>query len=248
MNQTNIPQQGISGVEGGGQVTIYQYFLASPYFAGFGSSQSIERKTFLNTFDQLSTTVRDFLSSDETAYAITTICQNYGLEDDQVAELASTVRELVVGEIFIKDFSTLISSKLGIDDVKAGEITNKLISKSFGPIIEDVKRIQRSKFPEKIMRLQKEGRPEGLTRPPTPRAGSPGPQLDAVQPPQRPVQQAPTPQMSIPPEEQPKKPEFKIPNLGESIAKEGGNNAKRSLEEELEKVASVIDLRGNPKE
>ncbi len=239
MDQTNLQQRGISGVEGGGQVTIYQYFLASPYFAGFGNFENIERKMFLSTFDQLSMPLRDFLSSDETVYKITALSQNYNLEDDQVAELASTIRELVVGKVFIKDFPTLISSKLGIDNTKAEEMANKLISKSFGPIIEDVKRIQRSKFPEKIQQLQKEGRPEGLTRGEAPRlpAQPPKPPMTDIRP-----GPAPTPQPQ-------QRPEFKIPDLAPKIEvkPQSSTGAQKSLEEELEKVASVIDLRDKSK-
>lgn len=197
---------------------LYEYFIASPYMADFDDLNSNEHKIFLGSYSNFPMSLKTFIAASQTANVIYAIGKEYNLKDSKISQLSSSVRELVTGKIFIQDFPAALSLKLGLDNTKTGEMTNKLISKSFAPIIEDVKRIQRSKFPEKIMQLQKEGRSEGLTKPP----------LADVQP--------------------PKKPEVKIPNLGEPITKEDDRSARKSLEEELEKVASVIDLRSNPKE
>src|SRR3990167_8900680 len=181
MDEQITSQQNISlsGISGGGEIDIYTYFTASPYFAGFDSYESPERKIFLSSFRSLSPSLREFLSSDTTASTIFTTGQSYNLDDNQIFTLAKAVRELLLGKIFIKDFPLTLSSKLGIDDIKAGEIANKIISKSFGPIIEDVKRIQRSKFPDKIMQMQKESRPEGLNQ----ASAKPAPIKTEVEPP-----------------------------------------------------------------
>lgn len=164
--QTNPqPNISISGISGGGEIDIYTYFTASPYFAGFTSHNSPEMKIFLGLYRTLPDSLRQFIASDETALTIFTTGQSFNLDDGQIFNLARTIRELLIGNIFIKDFPITISSKLGIDDIKAGEIANKIISKSFGPIIEDVKRIQRSKFPDKIAQIQKSSQPTGLTQP-----------------------------------------------------------------------------------
>jgi hypothetical protein len=285
----------------------------------------------------MSQSLKNFLASTETATNISSVGLSYDLDDNQVSKVAGTLRELILGKIFIKDFPVTISSKLGIDDVKAGEIVNKLVSQSFGPIIEDVKRIQRSSFPDKVTAMQKEIQPTGLNqptaRPDSPQAARPDisqqakpsaptipeeiknvpltqpgvpiqsgqspatesrildmigtrPDVQSVRPPSIPplVQQSkpepipnppaqltpkPTGQ-SMPPAQEarlsprlsesgagaPQERQFKMPDLGpinatpgqqQSTAKEGqpgqGQNAQKSLEEELEKVAGVIDLR-----
>ena len=144
---------------------VYHYFVASPMYAGFGDLNTPERILFLDSIYRISLNLRNYLTSGDTVELIFSIGKEYNFEDGKISQLSMLVRELLVGKIFIKDFPTTISSKLGIDDIKAGEIANKIISKSFGPIIEDVKRIQRSKFPDKIAQIQKESQPAGLTQP-----------------------------------------------------------------------------------
>lgn len=244
MDEQIIPQQTVSGISGGGELSLYQYFIASPLMAGFNDFTGSDRKIFLAEYVNLSLSLKNYLSSTETAISVSAIGLNYQLEDSQVYLLAATIRELLTGKIFIKDFPTTLSSKLGIDDTKAGEIANKLISQSFGPIIEDLKRIQRSKFPEKIMELQKETRPTGLNQPSA-----------------KPLETKP---QQLASKQQATSDKFKIPDLDSldltrdkqpvvrpnspQVTAENGDTAKKSLEEELQKVASVIDLRNKPQE
>ncbi|MDP3696664.1 MAG: hypothetical protein Q8R55_01375 [Candidatus Taylorbacteria bacterium] len=318
MDEQTVSQQNISlsGISGGGEIDIYTYFTASPYFAGFTSHNSPDMKVFLGLYQTLPDSLRQFIASDVTASTIFTTGQSYDLDDEQIFILAKSIRELVVGNIFIKDFPTTMSSRLGIDDIKAEELVNKIISKSFGPIIEDVKRIQRSKFPDKISQIQKESRPTGITQPGA-RPLPPRPEIPSLEveprkslevqpqkPENRPLAQPqtvrPPPQMP-PPTSQSQGQEAKPPYLeaqlpsnrsvesirpprpeagemGEARLKEAArpevgearperaaqpttaprsdlpgrtdlNNgiksqdAQKSLEQELEKVANVIDLR-----
>ena len=224
--------------------SIFHYFTASPMYAGFGNLTSPERILFLDNFQKMSPTLRTYMTSSDTVELIFSTGKEYGLEDHQISELGILVRELLAGKIFIKDFSAIVSSRFGVDDVKAGEIVNKLISQSFSPIIEDIKRIQRSKFPEKIMQLQKEGRPKGLTRSEAPRLPA-----QPLKPPMTDIRPRPAPPQQ-PPQQAQTKPEFNIPDLEPKIDVKPQLNTgvQKSLEEELEKVASVIDLRDKPPE
>lgn len=272
--------------------SVYHYFVASPMYAGFGDLKSNERILFLDGLSRMSPGLKNYFTSADTPEIIFSIGKEYGFEDPQISRLGVLVRELLTGKIFIQDFPMAISSKLGIDDIKAGEIANKIISKSFGPIIEDVKRIQRSKFPDKISQIQKQSQPSGLTQP-TARADSAQaarpitpPEIkpatpSPTQPPPTPIV-SPTPTMVRPapppagrPSPLPPPPDLKIPNLppqtlsqpqsspqpapklqfkvpdldGVKIpATPPANKAQESLEKELEKVASIIDLRNKPKE
>lgn len=146
---------------------VYHYFVASPMYAGFGDLSSPDRIYFLQDVNQMSPNLRNYLTSAETVEAIFALGKEYDLKDSQISDIGALIREFLTGKIFIKDFPTAISSKFGIDDIKAGELANKLISKSFAPIIEDVKRIQRIKFPDKIQQLQKESQSSGLTQKPS---------------------------------------------------------------------------------
>lgn len=245
----------------GYDLTRYQYFLSSPFFAGFDDFQNPKRKLFLEEFRQMSSNLRTFLTSVETAKVIFTTSQENNLEEGQIYQTAELFRDLVSGKIFIKDLSVTLAQKINIDNSKASTLINKVVSKSFGPIIEDVKRIQRSKFPDKISQIQKESQPAGLTQPtarplpPRPEAGLPKPpEVQLPKPevqPQGPQAMRP-PEVRLPPTPQPAKPklEFKVPDLsGIRIPPSSpSGQAGESLEKELEKVASIIDLRNKPKE
>lgn len=311
-------QQTVSGISGGGDVSLYQYFTASPLFAGFNDFNGVDRKLFLSEYITMSVSLKDYLASTETAVTLATIGSDYQLEPNQISGVATLVRELIVGKIFIQNFPTIISSKLGIDDMKAGEIANKIISASFGPILEDIKRIQRSKFPDKISQIQKEARPSGIGSPkpsasqeiknmPLNRPGvsearpqgmaqpsstnkimpeqsgrplparqdvapQPAPLQTPSQPQQvRPIQQLPPkpaeikqppaaaqtqPQTTTMPDIKPQpinpqpqtRPQFKVPDLRSFDTTQNTkpiNETKKSFEQELEKIANVIDLRAS---
>ena len=283
MDPQTTPQQTVSGISGGGELSLYQYFIASPLFAGFNDFGNVDRKLFLSEYVNMSSSLKNYFASTETAANIATVGLNYQFDDSQVSRIATAIRELLTGKTFIKDFPMAISSKLGIDDIKAGEIANKITSQSFGPIIEDVKRIQRSKFPDKISQIQKESRPTGITQPgarPLPPRLEVKPQGVAPPPVRPPATTAPqrpsgergsteynstnvTPQPlrsveSIRPPQPLAPPEVEVEprplgplRQSSSEASEARSEgvaqksiaAQKSLEQELEKVSNVIDLR-----
>ena len=228
-------------------VLMYEYFIASPYMADFDDLNSNEHKIFLGLYSDLSSNLKTFFAASQTANTIYGIGQEYKLNDGKISKIGATIRELLVGKIFIKDVPALLAQKINIDNPRAGEIANKIISQSFGSILEDVKRIQRSKFPERITQLQKEGRPAGLNQ------AKPPPLESSGETPRLPAQLPKPPMMDIRPNPAPtpqpqQRPEFKIPDLAPKIevkpqSKEGGNQVQKSLEDELEKVANIIDLR-----
>ncbi|MDP3792899.1 MAG: hypothetical protein Q8Q89_04205 [bacterium] len=186
------------------EITDYQYFLASPFFAELVDFDAPDTKVFIQSFCALSLPLRDFLSSPDVAAVIVSLGEKYGLQEKQISTLSRIIKDLVFGKVFIKDLPSNISSGLGIDETKASQLVNELASQSFGPVLEDIKRIQRAKFPERIAQMKSTPQPT-------------------------PVQTAPRP-ISL--QQPPPRPEFKMP----------------PLEDELEKVASIIDLRNKPKE
>lgn len=317
-------------------LTAYQYFIASPYFAGFSTADSEAMVSFTKYYSNLPQTLKNFLVSEETATSLVLVGIEYELKDREISTIAEFLRRLVLGEIFVQDLPQKVSSELNINLERTQSIMNKIISQTFVPIIEDLKRIQRTKFPDRIIEMQKESRPQGLNQnqqeikaeqkpeqktepniptPPKPPAMPfaakteppkvppqdmappqkppipPLPQQKAPMQPQAqtsPPQIGPKPQTQSSPTEiprpqqgplapkplnpedkkeeiktpppipltpqQPKldsvqKPQFKIPDIGlnQPVSSENGDKngskAQKSLEDELEKVASVIDLR-----
>ena len=217
--------------------SAYHYFVASPMYAGFGDLNSPERISFLDDYFRMSFPLKKYLSSADTADFLFSLRDKYNLDDSFMSEISIQIRKLLCGEIFIKEFPSVIASTLSLDNIKANNLTNEIISQSFGPIIEDVKRIQRNKFPDKITNLRKEGQPAGLTRPEA---------LGQTQPLTQSGLAQPQPSLEVPSLEV--KPQFKMPpDLdGTTPFTNPKDKAQESLEEELKKVASVIDLRNKP--
>lgn len=156
--------------------SIYHYFVASPMYAGFGNLNSPDRLYFLDYINSASPALKNYLTSADTVEVIFSTGKEHDLEDHQITDLGILIRELLTGKVFIQEFPTTMALKLNIADNIAGEIANKLISQSFVPIIEDIKRLQRSKFPDKIQQLQKQSQqPQILTQQPSPQTNNPQP-------------------------------------------------------------------------
>lgn len=192
-------QTTVGQVTSSSKIGTAEYFIASPFFAGFDELESIEYGKFLDIYSTLPPYVKIYFSSPETAEVIYSLGTKFNLSDTEISATASMIRGVIIGNIFIKEFPSLLSTKLNIDEQKSKEIANDIVSKSFGTILSDIQRIQRAKFPERIAQMKDGVQPPQVYRPQTP-----------PPPPQRP--------------------------------------SNRPLEEELEKVASIIDLRNKPRE
>lgn len=213
----------------------YRYFISSPLYAGLDDLINAESKLFMGNFFRLSRTLRDFIISEETSNTILGIGQEYKLGSKQISQIAASIRELVLGNLFVKDFPSVLESRLGVNELTATEIVNKLISQSFGPILEDIKKIQRAKFPERIDQMKSSA------------SAQPAAAFPQTQPIRPPVQTQPSiqrPQFNQPPV-QPQS-SFSRPPQVPSLPPQKPVN--KPLEDELEKVANIIDLRNKPRE
>ena len=250
------------------EITDYQYFLASPFFAELVDFDSPDTKVFIKSFCELSIPLRDFLSSPDIAAVIISLGDKYGLQEKQISILSKIIKDLVFGKIFIKDLPLNISANLGIDEIKASQLVNDLVSQSFGPILEDIKRIQRTKFPERINQMKSAPQPPPLqarpVMPPQPirqAQGEPSFSRPPLVMPPKPIQQVVPQQAYRPqPESRTSEPLRGLPT--ESRQSEVSLPGKpisplppppqkpvnKPLEDELEKVASIIDLRNKPRE
>ena len=181
--------------------SVFEYFAASPMYAGFGNLNGQERDKFINDLGQLSVELKNFFTAKETAESIFEIGRSNVLIDGQISRLAQLIRDLVLGNIFIKDFTSILTERLDIDEPTAFKLVNRITSELLKPVIEDIKRIQRNKFAERINRHKP---------------------IEAAPPTPKPVQIKPP-----------------ISQQSEGV----NNNTKKALEDQLQKIASVIDLR-----
>lgn len=129
---------------------LLNYLNSSPFYAGLGDEDEKNRTEFLNNFAALPKILKDFLASTQTADYISNLGQQYQLDERQVVLLAIIIRYIVLGEIYIKDSVSMIVKFLGVDSNTASLLFNQVVKELFSPVIEEIKKIQRLKFSDRI--------------------------------------------------------------------------------------------------
>ncbi len=235
-----------------------EYFLASPYFAGFGDFESPDRFSFIDSFADLPIALKSFLSSPKTAGSIYSMAFENDLGEIEASDIASLIRDVVVGNVFVKDFPLLLASKLGIDEARASTIANKIASELFAPIIESIKMIQKQKFSDKIRMMQLESAPKideqtfiasqakplGQSRSAIPTV----PQTPPVKPPVVPLPQKPvgTPPPLTQPPIRPSQGPSPVPRQGPPPGPQPLRQALPRLESSLPSISSIPKLAPRP--
>lgn len=94
-------------------------------------------------------TIQDLILGVSAEEFILDITQQLNLQEYQSKNLALIVGEVILGDLFAGDMAQTISEKLGIDLQTAQQIRDKIVKELFAPAIEDIKKIQREKFPDR---------------------------------------------------------------------------------------------------
>lgn len=118
--------------------------------------------------------ILSILFSDETPQIMQGIGQNFRLNQNQSAYLSRIVREVLIADIFIGDIVAEIAKRLNIQTADAQSLANALLTQLFAPAIEDIKKIHREKFPDRIPK------PSAATTQPSQAAQSTNPQSPPV--------------------------------------------------------------------
>lgn len=74
--------------------------------------------------------------------------QNFKLTREQITEVTRIIRDILLGDISINDMAGKISEKLRVGPTVASEIQSKIINDLFGSAIDDIKKIQKERFPQ----------------------------------------------------------------------------------------------------
>lgn len=72
----------------------------------------------------------------------------FELSAEQKANVTRIIRDVLLGDISINEMAGKISEKLGIDPTTAYQIQGKIVNELFGSVIEDIKKMQKEKFPQ----------------------------------------------------------------------------------------------------
>lgn len=77
---------------------------------------------------------------------------SFNLTPEQKIEITRIIRDVLLGDLFIGDMVQNISDRMNLVLDEAKKIGNLIVSELFRPAIEDIKKIQAERFPEKINR------------------------------------------------------------------------------------------------
>ena len=103
--------------------------------------------------------LRNILFDASTIEFFMELSDKYRLTSNQSRSLSEIVGKILLSDIFIGDIVDVVISKLGIDQNIATDISSKIITELFAPAIEDIKKIQREKFPNRISSQNPPARP-----------------------------------------------------------------------------------------
>ena len=107
---------------------------------------------FANKFIKLPINIKNILSPSSTSDYLKDLSENFNLNHDQSAELSRIIRDILLGDLFIGDMVQNISNRMNLAPDEAKRMGNLIVSELFRPAIEDIKKMQVEKFPEKINR------------------------------------------------------------------------------------------------
>lgn len=122
----------------------------SPFYAGAGAEPDESVNNFLRDFELLPKSLQDFLLSAETSNTIASLSEHYDLGLIETELTAWVIRNVVTGDIYIKNLPGLLSSIAGIETGKSNQLANQIVSRVLAPVVEDIKQIQKQRFPDRI--------------------------------------------------------------------------------------------------
>lgn len=126
-----------------------QYTQFSPYFAQQDIEKEEERLNFFRSFDVLPQTVKNLITSMDTAEKITNIGTTFGFDEFDTEGLAFAIRKIAAGEIFVGDSVDFIANEIELPRERAEILVSLIVNEVLTPAIDDIKKIQAAKFPQR---------------------------------------------------------------------------------------------------
>lgn len=90
------------------------------------------------------------LFDEDTSNLLEKMCLGFNLSPEQSASLSRLVRAVLIADFYIGDMPTEITKRLGVDQNTGREIANQIVSLLFADSIEDIKKVQAAKFPDRV--------------------------------------------------------------------------------------------------
>lgn len=131
-------------------ITRQQYFQYSPLFVDSTEIPDLAWEKLNSKIDRLPQTLADIMADSITSEFIEGLTKKYIQLSVQGPDIARLIRDVVIADVFIGDMPQELSRRLGIDQQLAREVANQIVSQLFAPILEDLKKVHREKFPGRL--------------------------------------------------------------------------------------------------
>ncbi len=122
--------------------------LYSPFRVDSVNKAPSEQDSFLQRVDSLPTSIKNLVTNIDTVEKIISYVEDFDLDEEQTSSLSKIVQKVSLGEIPITRLAVVINGDLGID--RAQELAEKMVRDLFATTIEDIKKIQHEKFPDRM--------------------------------------------------------------------------------------------------
>lgn len=134
--------------------TLNEYFLFSPYYIDDSETPGFNWEKFQDRIETISEVLFVLLVDEATSEFIKSLTQKYIQLSVQGPDIARLIRDVVIADVFIGDMPQEMSKRLGIDPQLAREIANQIVSQLFTPVLEDLKKLHKEKFPGRLPEKQ----------------------------------------------------------------------------------------------
>jgi hypothetical protein len=122
----------------------------SPYYVDGLDTPGFDYERFQDKLDALPTSLLDLLTDAPAMEFVQSLTQKYVSLSVQGPDVARIIRDVVIGDTFIGDLPQNITRRLGIDPNAAREVANLIVSRLLQPVLEDIKKVQATKFPSRV--------------------------------------------------------------------------------------------------
>ncbi len=127
--------------------------IYNPYLIDFDKykQKHVIFESFTNKLHLLSKSILSIILDINTQDLLKILSEDDSLSNAQSADLTRIVRDILLGDIYIGDMPSLIQLKLQISLHQAQEISSRIVSELFKPAIDDIKKMQLTKFKDRIL-------------------------------------------------------------------------------------------------
>lgn len=126
--------------------------IYSPHDVDFEKISSDEKSlsAFSDKIASLGEAARYVLLSADTPYFLEALSLNNDLTEAQAENLSRIIRDTLFADLFINDMAPTIAQKLNISTDTAKKIRDKIVNELFAPAADDIRKMQREKFPDRV--------------------------------------------------------------------------------------------------